>query len=152
MEKRLIKILERICGFLLAAMVLLLSIQIITRYIFRGSLLWAGEIAVWLFVWVSLLGSVVLFINNKHIVIDILTAFLPKKVNIILAKFNKLIVFVFFALVFYYSIPVVKSYSSQTATSIALSKFFLFVPLSVASFLILAYMFLAFVKGILRRP
>jgi TRAP-type C4-dicarboxylate transport system permease small subunit len=146
MEKKFVLILEKICGALLVGMVLLLFAQVGTRYIFRGSLLWAGEMAVWLFVWVSFLGSVVLFINNKHIIVDVVSNLLPKKVNDILGKINSLIVFAFLAIMFYHSLPVVMSYSKQTATSIAVSKFFLFTSLTVSFFLMMAYSAYSFIK------
>ncbi|MCL1817817.1 MAG: TRAP transporter small permease [Spirochaetaceae bacterium] len=150
MENKLLRILEKICGALLCVMVTLLFIQVVTRYIFRGSVLWAGEMAVWIFAWISFLGSVVLFARKKHIVIDMLSAFLPKGVNDFLSKINTLIVFVFFAILFYYSIPVVASYSNQTATSIGVSKFYLFLSLPVASVLIMAWSLYSFIKSIRR--
>ena len=73
MEQKFLKILEKICGFLLVLMVVLLFLQVATRYIFRGHLLWAGEMAVWLFAWITYLGSVLLYVRKKHIVVDILS-------------------------------------------------------------------------------
>ena len=148
MEKKFVKILEKICGALLVGMVLLLFAQVATRYILRGSLLWAGEMAVWLFVWISFLGSVVLLVNNKHIVVDLVSSILPKKANDFLAKINSLIVTAFLAVMVYHSIPVVVSYSRQTATSIAVSKFFLFSSLTVSMFLMMVYSAYSFIKKV----
>lgn len=148
MEKKFVKILEKFCGALLAVMVLLLFAQVATRYILRGSLLWAGEMAVWIFVWVSFLGSVVLFINNKHIIVDVVSSILPRKANAVLAAISSVIVFVFIAIIFYHSIPVVISYSNQTATSIPVSKFYLFSSLTAALFLMMAHSVYSFIKKI----
>jgi TRAP-type transport system small permease protein len=151
MEKRFVKILEKICGGLLVMMVLLLFSQVTTRYIFRGSLLWAGEMAVWLFVWITYLGSVVLYINKKHIIVDIVSNLLPKKINDVLELISSVIVFLFLLVLFYQSIPVVISYSKQTATSIEVSKRYLFSSLTVSTFLMIVYTLYAFIQKIRRR-
>jgi TRAP-type C4-dicarboxylate transport system permease small subunit len=151
MEKKFVKLLEKICGGLLVAMCLLLFAQVATRYILRGSLMWAGEMAVWVFVWISFLGSVVLFMNNKHIVVDIVSSLLPKKINDVLEKISSIIVVVFLAIMFYYSLPVVVSYSKQTATSIAVSKAFLFSSLTVSLGLMLLFAVYSFINKIRRR-
>lgn len=148
MEKKFVQILEKIVGSLLVVMVFLLFAQVATRYILRGSLLWAGEMAVWLFVWVTYLGSVVLFINKKHIVVDIVSNLLPKKINDVLEAVSSIIVFSFLSVLFYHSIPVVMSYSKQTATSIEVSKFFLFSALTFSLALMILHSLYVFVKKI----
>ncbi len=151
MEKKFVNVLEKICGGLLALMVSLLFLQVGTRYIFRGHLLWAGEMAIWLFVWISFLGSVILYVNNKHIVIDIVLTLLPKKARELLSRISSIIVFAFLLVLFYYSLPVVASYTNQTATSIEVSKFFLFASMPAALFLMIAYSVVSFAMRLRRK-
>ncbi|WP_319559711.1 TRAP transporter small permease [Marispirochaeta sp.] len=150
MEKKLVRILEIICGAFLVAMVALLFAQVGTRYILQGSLLWAGEIAVWFFVWITYLGAVILYINKKHIVVDILTTFLPEKVNKTIEMISSVIILIFLLIVFKESIPVVISYSKQTATSVALSKKYLFSSLSVSTGLMILYTIYSFIHKLRR--
>ena len=151
MEKKFVKILEIICGVLMVAMVTLLMAQVVTRYIFQGSLLWASEMAVWLFVWVSYIGSAILFINKKHIVVDIVSSMLPQKINAVLEMISSVIVFIFLCILFYQSIPVVISYSKQTATSIEVSKIFLFSALTVSTFLMIVATIMSFIQKFRRQ-
>jgi len=151
MEKKFVNALEKICGGLLVLMVTLLFLQVGTRYIFQGHLLWAGEMAIWLFVWISFLGSVILYINNKHIVIDIVLTLLPKKAKELLGRISSAIVFTFLLVLFYYSLPVVASYTNQTATSIEVSKFFLFASMPAALFLMIVYSVVSFAMKLRRK-
>lgn len=146
MEEKFLRFLEKVLGILLAAMVILLFLQVVTRYIFRGHLLWAGEMAVWVFVWISYLGSVVLYIKKKHIVVDILSSILPKRIQCVMEGIASLFIIAFLLLLFYHSIPVVISYSKQQATSIAISKLFLFSSLTVSCALMLLYSFYTMVR------
>ncbi|MCX7787219.1 MAG: TRAP transporter small permease [Spirochaetes bacterium] len=151
MEDKIVRFLEKTLGVLLAAMVVLLFLQVVTRYIFRGHLLWAGEMAVWTFVWISYLGSVVLYIKKKHIVVDLLSAILPKRINRVMEGVASVCVVVFLSLLFYHSIPVVVSYSKQQATSIGISKLFLFSSLTVSCALMLLYSLYRMVRHLRRR-
>ncbi len=148
MEEKFVRFLEKVLGVLLVVMVVLLFLQVVTRYIFRGHLLWAGEMAVWIFVWITYLGSVVLYIKKKHIVVDILSTILPKRINRVMEGVSSLLVVAFLLLLFYHSIPVVISYSKQQATSLAISKLFLFSSLTVSCVLMLLYsLYKTFHKG-----
>ena len=151
MEKKLVNILEKICGVLMIAMVTLLISQVITRYILQGSLLWASEMAVWLFVWITYFGAVILFINKKHIVVDIVSSILPKKINDVLELISSIIVLIFLCILFYQSLPVVSSYAKQTATSIEVSKKYLFSALSVSSMLMIIASVFSFIKKFRRQ-
>ena len=151
MEERIAKILERLCGALLVVMVALVTLQVGTRYLFRGSMLWAGEIAVWFFVWVTFMGSVVLFIRKKHIVVDLVSSLVPEKARSVLGVITSFIVLAFLIAIFPDSLTVVQSYSRQTATSIDVSKFFLFSSLPVALALMILFSAYSLVKKLRRR-
>jgi TRAP-type C4-dicarboxylate transport system permease small subunit len=131
-------------------MVVLLFLQVATRYIFRGHLLWAGEMAVWLFAWITYIGSVLLYVRKKHIVVDILSNILSDKIRTIVDMISSIIVLIFLTLLFYHSIPVVISYAKQQATSIAISKVFLFSSLTISCGLMIIYSIYSLVKKIRR--
>jgi len=151
MKTRLEKILEIVSAAMLAAMVVLLSMQVFTRYVAKGSLLWAGEMAEWLFVWMTFIAAVLVFRDKGHIVIDIVFDLLPEKAKKVLTILTTTLIHVFLFVLLYYSIPVVKAYSNQTATSVEISKSFLFVSLPVSALLMLAVSLLSAVNKIWKK-
>ena len=133
------RILEKLCAVILGGMVLLLTMQIFTRYVARGSLLWAGEMAQWLFVWMTFVAAALVFKEKGHIVIDIVYDLLPDRLKKALFVMTAVIIHAFLFLLLYYAVPVVKAYSNQTATSVEVSKSYLFVSLPVGVLLMLGF-------------
>src|SRR5512136_388810 len=99
MGSKLARMIEQINGILLAIIVVLLFLQVASRTINISSFLWAGEAALWIFVWVVFLGAAVLFRKKEHMIVDIIEYFLPKKsknkIEKLLAKIIRITCWVF---------------------------------------------------------
>ena len=59
------------------SMTLVIFAQVIFRYILKSPLAWSEELARYLFVWVSFIGSVVAARRNQHIGVEMLVNKLP---------------------------------------------------------------------------
>ena len=136
MGSKLAKMIEKTNGVLMAIVVVLLFLQVFTRYINITSFLWAGEAALWIFVWVVFLGAAVLFYKKEHMIVDIIEYFLPRKTKEkilkLLAKIIRMICWVFLVIVFYYSIIFTISVANQYAVSFRLSRLYLGAALPVS--------------------
>ena len=136
MGPKLAKMIEKTNGVLLAMIVVLLFLQVTSRYLNNTSFLWAGEAALWIFVWVVFLGAAVLFHKKEHMIVDIIEYFLPRKTKEkilrLLAKMIRIMCWVFLLIVFYYSIIVTISVANQYAVSFRLSRLYLSVALPVS--------------------
>jgi TRAP-type C4-dicarboxylate transport system permease small subunit len=136
MGSQLGKMIERLNGVLLAIIVVLLFLQLASRSINIGSFLWAGEAALWIFVWMVFLGAAVLFHKREHMIVDIIEYFLPgkskEKVQKLLARIIHMICWVFLAVVFYYSIVLTISVANQYAVSFRLSRLYVTAALPVS--------------------
>jgi TRAP-type C4-dicarboxylate transport system permease small subunit len=136
MGSRLAKMIEQINGVLLAIIVVLLFLQVASRSINMSSFLWAGEAALWIFVWVVFLGAAVLFHKKEHMIVDIIEYFLPKKskdkIEKLLAKIIRMTCWVFLVIVFYYSIILTISVANQYAVSFRLSRLYVSAALPVS--------------------
>jgi TRAP-type transport system small permease protein len=136
MGPKLAKMIEKTNGVLLAIIVVLLFLQVTSRYLNNTSFLWAGEAALWIFVWVVFLGAAVLFNKKEHMIVDIIEYFLhgksKEKIEKLLAKIIKMICWVFLVIVFYYSIIVTISVANQYAVSFRLSRLYLSAALPVS--------------------
>lgn len=77
---RVLGALERAaCVMLLAGIVVAISIQIVTRYLFGQPLVWVEEFAGYSFIWVVFLGAAAGFKELRHIRIDTFVSRLPAK-------------------------------------------------------------------------
>jgi len=72
------KLLAFVTASAMAAIVLIVFVNVALRYIVNTGLTWSEEIAVNLFVWVIFLGAVLAGLEGLHIKVDMLTKKLPK--------------------------------------------------------------------------
>jgi len=151
MGPRLAKLIEKTNGVLLAMIVVLLFLQVTSRYLNNTSFLWAGEAALWIFVWVVFLGAAVLFHKKEHMIVDIIEYFLPRKTKEtilkLLARMIRVMCWVFLVIVFYYSIIVTISVANQYAVSFRLSRLYLSVALPVSIVLMFIFEILSLHEG-----
>jgi len=143
MAAKLAKIIEKTNGVLLAVIVVLLFLQVVTRYFNNSSFLWVGEAALWIFVWMVFLGAAVLFHKKEHMIVDIIEYFLPGKtkgkIQKLLARIIRIICWVFLVIIFYYSIIFTVSVANQYAVSFRLSRVYLSAALPVSIVMMLIF-------------
>ena len=71
------KLLAFVTASAMAAIVLIVFVNVALRYIVNTGLTWSEEIAVNLFVWVIFLGAILAGLEGLHIKVDLLTKKLP---------------------------------------------------------------------------
>ena len=67
------RFLEYIIAVLMAFIVLLLFMEVVSRYVFNAPISWSEEIATYAFVWMIYIGAGVAFYRNVHIRVDYLS-------------------------------------------------------------------------------
>ena len=136
MGSKLARMIVNTNGVLLAIIVVLLFLQVTSRSINISSFLWAGEVALWIFVWMVFLGAAVLFHKKEHMIVDIIEYFLPgktkEKIEKGLAKIIRMTCWVFLVIVFYYSIIFTISVANLYAVSFRVSRLYLSAALPVS--------------------
>jgi len=80
---------------LLSAMICLILVQILGRYVFNFSIAWSEEVATFVQVWLVMLGAGVAMRRRQHVGIDILIVRCPTKVQL-MAKTASLLLIVWF--------------------------------------------------------
>lgn len=90
MDKKLCRGMERAIVFLFGLTVVLMLVQISSRYLFNFSFVWAEEFIRLLFLWMVYLGIAVGFYEGSHIAITMLFDRLQKKNRRRLAIFTDL--------------------------------------------------------------
>lgn len=79
----------------LLSMVMIVTVQVMTRKLLNFVFFWSEEITLLLLVWFAFMGIAIGFREKIHMGIDSFTNFLPKKVNKILDKVIDASIFVF---------------------------------------------------------
>ena len=70
-----------IIAILYLVMIVITFSQVIFRYLLNSALPWAGEVAIFLFIWIIFLGASIALIKGVHIGVDIFTNFLSSRLK-----------------------------------------------------------------------
>jgi len=92
-------LIERLLMLLMLAIVLIVSWQVLSRYLLQSPSSVSEEVARFLLIWISLIGAVYCYRTKAHLGLDIITNKLAAKQQKIAALFTHVMVFIFSALV-----------------------------------------------------
>lgn len=94
-KKSLDKLLAVACVALFAVLVATVVWQVITRQILQSPSAWTSELAQYLFVWLGLFGTALVFAERGHIAVDFVVRKLPRKMERGLAVFVQAVIAAF---------------------------------------------------------
>jgi len=86
-------------GILFSLIVLFIFIQVVFRYLFNNSLNWTEELAKYLFVWMTFLGSASAFKDHIHIGVDFFVELLPARYKRFAKRMDILLITLFSGIV-----------------------------------------------------
>lgn len=66
------KLIEMLCVLILAAMSILVFVNVVLRYGFNSSISVSEEVSRFMFVWLTFLAAVLAFNDNQHVSVDVL--------------------------------------------------------------------------------
>lgn len=133
------RLLEGICGLLMLVMVVLLFLQVTTRYLLRDAPVWAEEFARGAFIYLTFVGSAAAVARGVHLKVDALTDSLSAPARRMLRIVCRVVAIVFLALVLYYGIVLLGELSNQPLVSVPISKGFFFAGVPIGAALMLVY-------------
>ncbi|MCL6614828.1 MAG: TRAP transporter small permease [Firmicutes bacterium] len=85
-----------VASIVVVAMVVVLSLQVLSRYLFNAPLYWSEELARFIFIWSVFLGAAMAFRRGTHMSVDLITGSrLPGRVRAALVLFSKVVVTAF---------------------------------------------------------
>ena len=122
-----------IIAILFSLMILITFTQVIFRYVFNSAFAWAGELTIFLFIWVIFLGSVIALSKGMHIGVDIFSSLLSKKKQKILLFFTNTLIIIFCFLVIVGAAPLIVDNFTQRspALGIRITYIYLAIPVSM---------------------
>ena len=131
-----------------AAMICIVTFQVLLRYAFNSSLDWSDEISRLLFVWCMFLAIPLGIREGAHVGIELLTVHIPERQRILLAKGCALVAAALMAVVFWQSVKVAWLTWDEMMQSLNLSTNWFMVPVAVAA----AHSFFHLVQLLWRDP
>ncbi len=140
---KIIEIAFIICG---GALLILLGIEVFFRYVLNNALSWPEEVAGFVFVWFTLLGTAYLVNENSHISFSILSSKGSRKVKTILFILSQIAIlaYAYFMIVPGYNYVKYFGFVLSPAASIKMKWVYLAIPIS--GILIFIYVILNFIK------
>ncbi len=105
-----LKTISKIIGFInqsiaaigITAGVAVAFINVVARYVFDASLVWATELTVFLFLWSVFFGAAYCFKKDAHIAVTIILDLMPSRIAKIMLLISHLVTFIFLCAVSYY--------------------------------------------------
>ena len=131
-----------------AAMIGIVSFQVLLRYCFNSSLDWSDEISRLLFVWSMFLAIPLGIREGAHVGIELLTSHIPEGPRALLAKGCALVAAALMAVVLWQSVKVAWLTWDELMQSINFSANWFMVPVAVAA----AHSFFHLVQLLWRDP
>lgn len=121
----------------ITAMLFIIFIQVICRYVFQHSLVFSEELARYLFVYTVFLGSAVLMRENGHIVVEVLIQKLKGK----MAKYTKIVAYLstllFVIILFYQGYRMTVLTFAQRSPALGIPMSFVYLVIPTASFVMI---------------
>ena len=131
--------LEGLCALMLAAMVVLLFIQVVGRYGFENPPDWTEELARMVFIYVTFVGGALAIVRNAHLRIESFHDRLSPRAKTTLDIALTLVGVIFLVVTLYYSMGLLGRLSHQPMSSVPISKAFMFAAVPVGCALMLVY-------------
>ena len=117
MFKFILKYIEEILASVAISIVVISAFYgVISRYILNNPVAWSNEVATIAFTWTVFLGAAAAWKKDKHIHLDLIYNFFPKKIKILSDLIKNIILTIFFLFVLYLSIQfTITAYNKPTA-------------------------------------
>ena len=141
------KLLDGVSVLCMALILVLVVAQVVMRYVFNSPLVWSEELAVYIMVWLTFIGSVICMRDNEHIEVTILVDYLPRALQRVAFIFSRLVSAIFWLIVAYYGFELVMENRVVTSAANQLNMGLVYSILPLCSIGMLFYIIRSVVKG-----
>ena len=130
-------ILNWVLAVIMTAMLIVVSAQVWYRFVLNNPLAWSEELARYLFVWISFLGSAAGIRMNVHLGIDLIDKILSPRGRKIMTLIVNLAIQIFLAVVIFWGIKILKVVQFQKSASMGIPMTYPYLAVPVGSALML---------------
>ena len=133
-------VIKNIAGAVMVAIIMIVSVGIVSRYIFSHAISWIEEICCLLLVWLCYLSASLTTVTKEHVVADFLSGSLPANMQKVLRSMIRIGEIIFFGVVTYSVIRLLPKLTNVSA-ALKLPRYWYYLPVLMFG----AYMALAIV-------
>jgi TRAP-type C4-dicarboxylate transport system permease small subunit len=130
-------VVKHMAGFLLAAMTVVVFLQVLFRYVFDAPLDWSEELATFTFAWMALLGAGVGLKYNQHPSLDIFQSRFPPILQKIAQVLVNLAVMFMLIVLCIYGWKLTMVMRMQTMAALGYSVAFIYIILPISAIIML---------------
>jgi len=141
------KFLDGVTVLCMGMILILVVAQVVLRYVFNSPLTWSEELAVYIMVWMTFIGSVICMRDNEHIEVTILVDYLPPGLRRAAILFSRLASVIFLLVVMYYGTELVLENRSVTSAANKLNMGLVYSILPICSLGMLYYVIRSILRG-----
>lgn len=95
---------QKIAAFGIAAGVVVAFTNVVARYVFDASLVWASELTIFLFLWSVFFGAAYCFKKDAHIAVTVVLDNVPSRIAKVMLIISHTVTFAFLSAVAYYGV------------------------------------------------
>jgi len=148
MLDRINKIVEYISFSMLVVMVIVVFLQVIFRFIIKQAIPWSEELARYLLVWISLLGTSIGVKKKAHIGVEAVVKMLPGKFQKAVSLLANALSMVFFVIIVIWGYKILGVVSVQRSPAMEISMAIPYSALFFSGILMLVYSLYNFLSTI----
>ena len=93
---------QKIAAIGISAGVAIAFTNVVARYVFDASLVWATELTIFLFLWSAFFGAAYCFKRDAHIAVTVILDLMPSRIAKAMLLISHLVTFIFLAAVAYF--------------------------------------------------
>lgn len=143
------KVLIFVLQVLLAVIIFVIFYAVVMRYIFSYPPAWAEELSRFIFIWMLMLGAVVVTREQSHIEFTILVDHLPKRVRTVLWNLTRLCMIAFCWVMIQQGIIIYPIVAEASSPTFAISMGWIYMSIPVAGFLMMIFIIEKIIKSFL---
>jgi TRAP-type transport system small permease protein len=140
-SRRLNQTIKFLAGFLIAAMTILVFLQVIFRYVLDAPLDWSEEMASFAFVWMALLGASVGLKNDEHPRLDIFYQIFPDSVKRLCSFIINLAILFMLVVLFIFGLKLTIAMKMQRTAALGYSISYVYAVLPLSAIIMFIHVF-----------
>lgn len=138
--KLLNRVLETVCIFIFAFIVIVGTYQIVTRYVFNSPSTTSEELLTYSFTWLALLSAALVFGKREHMAMSFLYDKFSDNSRKVISIVNELFVLIFAAIVLIYGgISITRLTATQVTASLGIPMSYVYVVVPLSGFITAFY-------------
>ena len=145
---KLMKVIEHACAGLIAGTVVLISAQVLFRYVLQNPISWSEQLARYIFIWVCMLGAPLALYKGATYNFDVLITKLPHKLLGCVNIFNDFIAFLFCCYWGYWSVQIVIKSGWRATSGVVVKMGYLYGAQIVCAALLAFVLVVGIVKNV----